>query len=224
MRDRIHPIDAQVTRYVRRQPGGSRRGIPGPLPAPKAAPQRQIAPVVAQKRYLAARAKGPAMSYRATDTRGGGKYGVGELAHALDTGAGYALGVRPSRVPGNVARSAESLVPGTAEWKHNHPKHAPTFAKARSNISAGFAVPGVSELGARLLPSVVRTSGSLFKSGRPDWPYLLGAHAVAAGGGAAGLNYLGAFGRIPIRGRQGSPIQFVRPRPPHPTNQRRRTL
>jgi hypothetical protein len=53
-----HPIDQQLTRYLRRQPGSSRRGVPGPIKSP---PRRsQESRNTALKRYLAARARGHA--------------------------------------------------------------------------------------------------------------------------------------------------------------------
>jgi hypothetical protein len=57
----VHPIDQQLTRYLRRQPGSSRRGVPGPIkPPPPGGSRSQESLGAAQKKYLAAWAKGTA--------------------------------------------------------------------------------------------------------------------------------------------------------------------
>jgi len=133
-----HPIDRQLTRYLRRQPGSSRRGVPGPI-------KSQRAPkTVSKQKFLALRAQGKVSvqprDYRvaalAAQRRNTPAIGVKGLLRGLDTAAGYALGgVRPSRMPHNALMGAESFVPGTGEWKRNHPAQAPTWAEAKPNIA-----------------------------------------------------------------------------------------
>jgi hypothetical protein len=54
--------EKQLTRYLRKQPGGSLRGVPAPKKPASGRPYE--APIVAQRKYLAARGKGDAQHQR----------------------------------------------------------------------------------------------------------------------------------------------------------------
>ena len=111
--------------------------------------RREIPPIEAKRRYLAARAKSETphqrnlsliRQYEANPNPPMKRPGLGTIARGVDAIVGAGIGVRPSRIPGNVATNAERLIPGSGEWNAAHQLRSHRDAAGEPNV--GIAFPG----------------------------------------------------------------------------------